>query len=256
MNEGPSDVMVATGNDSVDFRCVASTDSSTPLTLSWRKDDADLDTHDPRVNLTEDNTLLTIDLHDLSLEEIEKNYTGVYKCIASNGYSSQEMSAKFAVQISYHLEARKKWPVVFVVILLLLILVMFGMMYQQKNTKISYYGEYIMHLVTIGSDNSLSPVWHKANAWTNAALLFINWALVNTIQWNLNQNTIVFNLENLYENVAWKRQPFRPCLDICIYAYICIYLIFHNEEPGSDKNQLLLFMTYRITVKTHIDLSE
>ena len=106
--------MVATGNDSAHFRCVASTDSSTLLTLLWRKDDAGLDTHDPRVNLTEDNTLLSLDLHDMSLEEIENNYTGVYKCIASNGYSSQEMSAKLAVQIAdkgmicYHLEARTK----------------------------------------------------------------------------------------------------------------------------------------------------
>ena len=103
--------MVATGNDRVDFRCVASTDNSTPLTLSWRKDDAGLDTHDPRVNLTEDNTLLRLDLHDLSLVEIEKNYTGEYKCIASNGYSSQEIAAKLAVQIagkgmiSYHFPA-------------------------------------------------------------------------------------------------------------------------------------------------------
>ena len=176
--------MVITGNDSVDFRCVASTDNSTPLTLSWRKDDAGLDTHYPRVNLTEDNTLLRLDLHDLSLEEIEEYYTGVYKCIASNGYSSQEMSAKLAVQIagkvmiSYHLEARTIWPMVFVVILLLLILVMFGMMYQQRNTQISYYGEYIMDLVIIESDNSLSPVWHQATAWINAALLSLyDWRL-------------------------------------------------------------------------------
>ena len=89
--------MVATGNDTVDFRCVASTDSSTPLTLSWWKDDAGLDTHDRRVNLTEDKTLLTLDLHDLSLEEIDKKYMGTYKCIARNGYSSQEKSANLVL---------------------------------------------------------------------------------------------------------------------------------------------------------------
>ena len=35
--------------------------------------------------------------------------------------------------------------VIIVVILLLLILVMFGVMYKERNTKISYYGEYIMN---------------------------------------------------------------------------------------------------------------
>ena len=100
IDESPQDVMLATGNDTVDFRCVASTDSSTPLTLSWRKDDAGLDTHDPRVNLTEDSTLLSFDLHDLSLEEINKKYVGVYKCIARNGYSSQEKSANLALGVT------------------------------------------------------------------------------------------------------------------------------------------------------------
>ena len=99
IDEGPSDVNITTRNDTtVDFRCVASTDSSTPLTLSWRKDDAGLDTRDPRVNLTEHKTMLSLNLHDLSLEEIETRYAGVYTCIARNGYSSQELSAKLVVQ--------------------------------------------------------------------------------------------------------------------------------------------------------------
>ena len=222
-----NDVTVATGNDRVDFRCVAFTDSSTPLTLLWRKYDAGLDTHDPRVNLTEDNTLLSLDLHDLSPEEIEKNYTGVYKCIASNGYSSQEKKANFAVQIadkgmvSHHLGtgtknrlpavsctkgqlSRKchnvimKFPyhdiiisvvargagdiwwifVVIVVIFLLLILARFGVMCRQRSTETSYYGEYIMNLVTIGSGNNLSPFGVKPLPEFNAALLLIEHNIV------------------------------------------------------------------------------
>ena len=45
--------------------------------------------------------------------------------------------------------------VIIVVILLLLILVMFGVRYKERNTNISYYGEYITYLVIIGSGNKV-----------------------------------------------------------------------------------------------------
>ena len=98
IDEGPKDVMVLPGNDTVDFQCVASTDRSTLLALSWRKDNVNVNTSDPRINIAEDGTLLTLNFFNLPNADIEKRYAGVYKCIASNSYTSQEKSAKLTVK--------------------------------------------------------------------------------------------------------------------------------------------------------------
>ena len=63
--------------------------------------------------------------------------------------------------------------VIIVAILLLLILVMLGVRYKERNTEISYYGEYIMNLVIIGSGNGLSFVCHHVITGANVTLVSI-----------------------------------------------------------------------------------
>ena len=53
-------------------------------------------------------------------------------------------------------------------------------------------------IITIGSDNGLSPGRRQAIIWTNAGMLLIG----NKLQWNIEQNQYIFIQENEFENVV------------------------------------------------------
>ena len=56
-----------------------------------------------------------------------------------------------------------------------------------------------VNMVSIGSDNGLSPIRHQAIIKTNAGLLSIG-TFSNKLQWNLSQNSIIFIHEKAFEN--------------------------------------------------------
>ena len=57
-----------------------------------------------------------------------------------------------------------------------------------------------MNWVSIGSDNGLSPVRHRAITWTNADIILIG----SLLKWNFNRNTKLFIHENAFEDVICK----------------------------------------------------
>ena len=58
-----------------------------------------------------------------------------------------------------------------------------------------------VNLATTGSDNWLSHVRRQVITWTSTDF-FLNWTLWIKLQWNLIQNTRLFNHENAFENVV------------------------------------------------------
>ena len=62
---------------------------------------------------------------------------------------------------------------------------------------------YVGNLAIIGSDNCLLPGRHQAIIWTGAGILLTG---PSGIDFNeiFNQNSYIFILENLFENVVWK----------------------------------------------------
>ena len=62
---------------------------------------------------------------------------------------------------------------------------------------------YLGNLTIIGTDNDLLPSWCQAIIWTNAGI-FVNWTLMNKLQWNFNQNSCIFIHGNAFKNVVWK----------------------------------------------------
>ena len=60
-----------------------------------------------------------------------------------------------------------------------------------------------MHAATIGLDNGLSPEQSQAIIWTNTGSLYVDCSLWEHI-WNLNQDVIIFMLEDRYKNDVRK----------------------------------------------------
>ena len=90
----PQDVHYTLGLEEVRFHCEASSDDSTPVNITWEKDNAPINMgRDSRIfiNATE----LIIKLIGLSTNDIETNYTGQYMCIASDGYTIAKAKAAF-----------------------------------------------------------------------------------------------------------------------------------------------------------------
>ena len=90
----PQDVHFTRGLEEVRFHCDASSDDSTPVIITWEKDDALIDTDtDPRITISV--TELIINLVGLSVNDTEKKYTGEYTCVAYNEYSLAKAKAAF-----------------------------------------------------------------------------------------------------------------------------------------------------------------
>ena len=64
-----------------------------------------------------------------------------------------------------------------------------------------------MNLVSISSENVLSPIQRQAIMWTNAGVLSIGPC---ELQWNSNQNTKFFIPENAFENMICKMAAICP----------------------------------------------
>ena len=91
----PRDVLLAQGDQEVRFRCEASSDDSTPVTITWEKNEGSriYMGMDPRITITA--TQLIINLAGLTSSYILRNYVGDYFCVAENGYSYAEAKAEF-----------------------------------------------------------------------------------------------------------------------------------------------------------------
>ena len=88
----PQDVYFAIGVTEVRFQCEASSDDSTPVTITWKKD------NDPvALNtyhwFTKTPRELIINTAGLSLNYFATNYLGDYICEARNGHSYAEAKA-------------------------------------------------------------------------------------------------------------------------------------------------------------------
>ena len=59
-------------------------------------------------------------------------------------------------------------------------------------------------IISIDSDNGLSPGQRQAIIWTKAGILLIEPIVnLNKPQWNINRNSYIFIPENAFENVVW-----------------------------------------------------
>ena len=58
--------------------------------------------------------------------------------------------------------------------------------------------------------------------------LFVNWTLVNKIQWNLNQNTTIFIQENNFENAIYKMVAIS--LDLSVLVLSTLYKVFTYKQ--------------------------
>ena len=97
----PSDVALDEESTHARFNCSATSDSSTPVTLSWWKDGQRLyPDEDQRLTLEESGSLF-IDFQDMTLEQINEKYVGMYECQATNGY---EPIAKAPAELSISVE--------------------------------------------------------------------------------------------------------------------------------------------------------
>ena len=86
----PQDVHIAL--EEVRFNCEASSDDSTPVLITWKKDDTLISMErDPRITITATDLIIT--LVGLSLYDIDTNYKGDYVCVADNGYSDAKAKA-------------------------------------------------------------------------------------------------------------------------------------------------------------------
>ena len=98
LTEVPSDVLIDDDSTQARFNCSATSDSSTPVTLTWQKDGQHLQLLvDPRLTLGESQDLV-IDLRNLTLDAATLSYLGEYECHVSNGYQHRMASAYLDVQ--------------------------------------------------------------------------------------------------------------------------------------------------------------
>ena len=89
ITDGPHDVQLVPYSD-VTFPCTATTDPSTSLTLHWYYDDEPVD--NDAVMFVAGNGSLVVRLSQV--EQGGSHLAGVYLCHATNGYSSDEASAR------------------------------------------------------------------------------------------------------------------------------------------------------------------
>ena len=62
------------------------------------------------------------------------------------------------------------------------------------------------NLITIGSDNGLSPGRCQVIIWTNTGIHIVYWTTRNTPQWNVNRNSYIYIQGNTFVNVCKWRQ--------------------------------------------------
>jgi len=94
----PAPIHIEEGSDKIMFECAGSTDPSTPISASWRREDQLLyPEYDSRLTLETSNSLV-INLANMTLEEIAESYGGEYKCVLTNGYSTAEAVALLSVK--------------------------------------------------------------------------------------------------------------------------------------------------------------
>ena len=77
------------------FRCAATSDDATPVTIAWQHNDKDVHEEEGRIEILEDNTLRLITEND---DDEGASFEGDYKCIATNGYSSDTKTAALTLK--------------------------------------------------------------------------------------------------------------------------------------------------------------
>jgi len=84
----PTSQLITIGEtERIEFKCEASTDDSTPLTITWEKDDVRIyPSMDDRMTIHDNNSLF-INVKNLTMEKVTQGYAGQYQCVASNTYS-------------------------------------------------------------------------------------------------------------------------------------------------------------------------
>ena len=90
----PKDVYFTLGVKEVRFQCEASSDDSTPVTITWKKDNEPI-TISTYQRITITSRELIINTLGLSLNDIRTRYVGEFLCEARNGHSFAEAKAAF-----------------------------------------------------------------------------------------------------------------------------------------------------------------
>ena len=62
--------------------------------------------------------------------------------------------------------------------------------------------------VNLGSFNRLSPIWHQTVGYLSQYLLTFIWTIWNTLQWNMNENTMLLLKKMLMKLLSAKWRPF------------------------------------------------
>ena len=88
----PHDVYFALGVTKVRFQCEVFSDDSTPVTITWKKDNEPVSLNTYRW-FTITSSELIINMVGLSLHYAATSYIGDYTCEATNGYSYAEAKA-------------------------------------------------------------------------------------------------------------------------------------------------------------------
>ena len=83
--------------DEIIFKCEASTDDSTELAITWFFNEAIIYfNQEKRMALGPDNSLI-IDVRDMDRDEVKRQFSGEYMCLADNGVSTDEQGASLRV---------------------------------------------------------------------------------------------------------------------------------------------------------------
>ena len=119
----------------------------------------------------------------------------------------------------------------------------FNGMWIKHNTCVNNSGDayiyiyiYISKLISIGSNNGLSPGRCQAIILTD----IVNWTLRNKLQWYFNRNSYILIQENAFENVVWKiaailsRSQFVKLSNLR-HSYCCIMNRYKNTDSGTNK---------------------
>ena len=103
-------------------------------------------------------------------------------------------------------------------------------------TRVTHIYIYICKLISIGSNNGLSPGRRQAIILTD----IVNWTLRNKLQWYFNRNSYILIQENAFENVVWKisailSRPQFVKLSNLRHSYCCIMNRYKNTDSGTNK---------------------